>query len=217
MITLVDSGLCNLASVVCAFERVGVRSHATDKPEEILAASAVVLPGVGAFGDGMESLRARHLVEPLRRAAANGTPLLGICLGMQLLLEESEEHGRHTGLGLLPGRVVRLRADLPGFRVPNIGWCDATPSHDGVLFPAGMASVPFYFVHSYHAEIPVDYVAATIDFSGRSVTAALKRDNIFGVQFHPEKSQDAGLDLLARWVEYLRRTDRLDAKGVAAA
>ena len=217
MICLVDSGICNLASVVRAFERVGAPVRTVSRPEEFASATAVVLPGVGAFGDGMESLRARRLVEPLRRAAAEGTPLLGICLGMQLLLEESEEHGRHAGLGLLPGRVVRLLADRPGFRVPNIGWCDATPARDGVLFPADMKAVPFYFVHSYHAEIQTDHVAATIEFSGRPVTAALEHGNVFGVQFHPEKSQDAGLDMLARWVDYLRRIGRLDAKGGIAA
>jgi glutamine amidotransferase len=217
MICLVDSGICNLASVVRAFERVGAPVRTASRPEDFGSAAAVVLPGVGAFGDGMESLRTKRLVEPLRRAAADGTPLLGICLGMQLLLEESEEHGRHAGLGLLPGRVVRLCADRPGFRVPNIGWCDAAPVRDGVLFPAGMKAVPFYFVHSFRADIPADHVAATIEFSGHPVTAALEHGNVFGVQFHPEKSQDAGLDLLARWVEYLRHAGRLDVKGATAA
>mgnify|MGYP001250018019 CR=1 FL=1 len=217
MICLVDSGICNLASVVRAFERVGAPVRIASRPEDFGSAAAVVLPGVGAFGDGMECLRARRLVEPLRRAAAGGTPLLGICLGMQLLLEESEEHGRHAGLGLLPGRVVRLVADRPGFRVPNIGWCDVAPARDGLLFPAGTEAAPFYFVHSFRADIAAEYVAATIDFSGRPVTAALERGNVFGVQFHPEKSQDAGLDLLARWVEHLRGAGRLVVKGATAA
>lgn len=217
MICLVDSGICNLASVVRAFERVGAPVRTASRPEDFGSAAAVVLPGVGAFGDGMESLRTRRLVEPLRRAAADGTPLLGICLGMQLLLEESEEHGRYAGLGLLPGRVVRLVADRPSFRVPNIGWCDVVPARDGLLFPAGTEATPFYFVHSFRADIAAEYVAATIDFSGRPVAAALERGNICGVQFHPEKSQDAGLELLARWVDYVRNVGRLDAKERSAS
>ncbi|HEY0833522.1 MAG TPA: imidazole glycerol phosphate synthase subunit HisH, partial [Azospirillum sp.] len=169
-------------------------------------------PGVGAFGDGMAALREKGLAEPLRRAAAAGTPLLGICLGMQLLAEESEEHGRHQGLGLIAGRAVRLTADQPGFRVPNMGWCDVAATRPGVLFPDGYHPTSFYFVHSFHVECrdPAD-VAATIDFSGRPVAAALEAGNVYGAQFHPEKSQDAGLGLLANFVALLRRQGRLAA------
>ena len=148
----------------------------------------------------MATLRARGFVDPLRGAVDAGMPILGICLGMQLLLEESEEHGRHAGLGLLPGRVIRLKADQPGFRVPNIGWYDVCPERSGVLFPAGMAASTFYFVHSYYADMPEGQIAARIAFSGQHIGVAVEYNNICGVQFHPEKSQDAGLDLLARWV-----------------
>jgi len=210
MIGLIDSGICNLTSVIRAFEMVGAPVTAATRPEQLEAATAIVLPGVGAFGDGMDGLVKRGFVEPLRRAVAGGTPLLGICLGMQLLLEESEEHGRHAGLGLLPGRVVRLVADQPGFRVPNIGWCDVTPTRAGTLFPDASAVAAYYFVHSYHVQTSPDHVAAEIYFSGRKVAVALESGSVCGVQFHPEKSQDVGIDLLARWVDKLRVSGRLD-------
>jgi glutamine amidotransferase len=200
VIALIDSGICNLASVMHALARVGVRPETAGTPEALRRAAAIILPGVGAFADGMQSLRERGLVEAIREAAKVGKPILGICLGMQLLVEESEEHGRHEGLGLLPGRVRRMKADRPGFRVPNIGWCDVSASGPGTLYPAAGPAGTFYFVHSYCVETPADNVAATIDFSGRKLAAALERGNLSGVQFHPEKSQDAGLDLLARWV-----------------
>lgn len=200
MIALIDSGICNLASVTNALERVGARPEIADKPEVIRRATAIILPGVGAFADGMKSLRERGFVDPLREAAQAGKPILGICLGMQMLVEESEEHGRHEGLGLLPGRVRRMTADQPGFRVPNIGWCDVSAAHPGTLYPKAGPATPFYFVHSYCVETEPGNVAATIDFSGRKLVAAVERGSLSGVQFHPEKSQDAGLDLLARWV-----------------
>jgi glutamine amidotransferase len=200
---LVDMGISNLGSVRQALRRVEAppMTHAT--PAAVDGARAILLPGVGAFGDGMASLRSQGLVEPIRRAAARGVPVFGICLGMQLLAEESEEFGRHEGLGLLPGRVRRLQADREGFRVPNIGWCDVAPKRAGRLFPRGGGS--FYHVHSFHLE-PRDpsVVAATIEFSGRSVAVAVERGNLHGVQFHPEKSQDDGLGVLAAFFEGLR-------------
>ena len=203
MIALVDSGICNLGSVLNALARVGAQVEPATRPETLRSAEAVILPGVGAFADGMKSLRELGFVEPLREAAKAGKPLLGICLGMQLLVEESEEHGRHEGLGLLPGRVRRMTADRPGFRVPNIGWCDVSADRPGALYPQAGAAGSFYFVHSYCVETEAANVAATIEFSGRRLAAALERGNLSGVQFHPEKSQDAGLDLLARWVARL--------------
>jgi glutamine amidotransferase len=199
MIALVDSGVSNLASVIGALARVHAPVEVVRDAGTLARASAIILPGVGAFGDGMAGLRERGLVEPLRTAARAGKPILGICLGMQLLVDESEEHGRHEGLGLLPGRVRRLVADQAGFRVPNMGWCDVAVPRPGALFPDGSRREAFYFVHSYHVDTAPQNVAATIEFSGRSVPAALESRNICGVQFHPEKSQDAGLDLLARW------------------
>jgi glutamine amidotransferase len=200
VIALIDSGICNLASVTNALARIGAAVEVVERPDRLGNASAVILPGVGAFADGMRRLRESGFVEPLREAAKAGRPILGICLGMQLLVEESAEHGRHEGLGVLPGRARRMTADQPGFRVPNIGWCDVSASKSGRLYPNPGHAGAFYFVHSYCVDTEADSVAATIDFSGRKLAAALERGNLCGVQFHPEKSQDCGLDLLARWV-----------------
>jgi glutamine amidotransferase len=206
VIALVDSGICNLASVLNALGRVGASVEATADSKRIARAEALILPGVGAFADGMKSLRERGLVEPIRAAARAGRPLLGICLGMQLLVEESEEHGRHEGLGLVEGAARRLVADRPGFRVPNIGWCDVSAEKAGALYAQAGDAGSYYFVHSYWVDTPRENVAGSIEFSGRRVPAALERGNVCGVQFHPEKSQDRGLDLLARWVAGLQIT-----------
>ncbi len=145
----------------------------------------------------------------MQRTATHGVPLLGICLGMQLLAEESEEHGVHQGLGLIPGRVVRLIPDKPGYRVPNFGWHDATFTAGNPLFDKNAGPTPFYFAHSYHfAAADTADVAATIDYSSRKITVAVARNNIFGLQFHPEKSQDAGLDVLARFLTHARTLGR---------
>lgn len=201
---LVDMEISNLGSVRQALARIGEPALERASAANVESAEAVLLPGVGAFGDGMASLRAQGLVEPIRRAAARGVPLFGICLGMQLLASESEEFGRHEGLSLVPGRVRRLQADRPGFRVPNIGWCDVAPTRPSPLFPQG-ARATCYHVHSYFFE-PADpaVVAANIEFSGRPVAVALHRDNLLGVQFHPEKSQDDGLAVLAAFFDWLR-------------
>ena len=198
MITIVDMKIGNIGSVVSGFRRVGQEPVVTDDPADVARADRLVLPGVGAFGDGMASLREKRLVEPLRRhVLERRLPLLGICLGMQLLTERGEEHGKHEGLGVLPGGSVRLapRNDL---RVPNIGWCDVAPRDGAHLFP-GNGREAFYFAHGYHVACadPAN-VAATIDYGGE-IAAAVERGTVFGVQFHPEKSQDAGLDVLARF------------------
>lgn len=197
---IIDLGIGNSGSVTAALERVGARPVRTDRPADLAAASAIILPGVGAFGDGMARLRQSGLAGPLVEAVrTRGVPLLGICLGMHLLAERGEEHGRHAGLGLIGGSVVRL--DPPPearLRVPNMGWCDVEVSRPNAILPA--ASSSFYFAHSYHlvCSDPAD-VCAVVQYGG-PVTAAVARGRIFGVQFHPEKSQDAGLDLLAAFV-----------------
>lgn len=184
MLTIVDIGLSNIGSVRQALSRVGAQSMTARSAGELQGAGAVILPGVGAFGDGMAALRDQGLVEPLRRHAAAGLPLLGICLGMQLLADESEEHGRHEGLGIVPGRVVALSPTDPALPVPNIGWCDV----------AGGGC--FYFAHGYHLvpDDPADR-AGEFDYGG-PVVAMVRRGSVTGVQFHPEKSQDAGLQML---------------------
>jgi glutamine amidotransferase len=196
MIAVIDLGISNIGSVFRAFQRLGASLSTFHDANEIPKASAIVLPGVGAFGDGMEVLRARNMVAPLRQAARAGTPILGFCLGMQLLADSSEEYGNHEGLGLIPGRVERIKPAI-GERVPNIGWCDVEPRVGARLFHDVVKGTPFYFVHSYHLKCTrQEDVAATIAFGGDAVTVAVEHGNIFGLQCHPEKSQDAGLNVL---------------------
>lgn len=200
MITIIDSGIANIASVVAACSRIGARTQVTTDGAAVREAEALILPGVGAFADGMASLSRYGLREPIREAVARGAPILGICLGMQLLADTGEEFGSHEGLGLIPGRTVRLEPAAPGERVPNIGWCDVVSSGARLFegIPGGSA---FYFVHSYHVlcASPSD-VAATMTFGGKEAAVAVARENVFGVQFHPEKSQDVGLQLLDNFV-----------------
>ena len=203
MIAVVDLMISNMASVINALRLIGASGHVPAKPENVPGADAVILPGVGAFGDGMASLREQGLIEPIRVAVRGGTPVLGICLGMQLMASRSSEFGDHEGLGLLPGRVERLVADRPGYRVPNIGWCDVSPTRKGVLFPDAAGGC-YYHVHSFHLVADDSaMVAATTEFSGRSVAVAIESGNLFGVQFHAEKSQDDGLAILSRFLRYV--------------
>jgi glutamine amidotransferase len=200
---LVDMQISNLGSVRQALSRIGVAELPRATRDNVAGAQAVLLPGVGAFGDGMASLREQGLVEPIRRAAKAGVPVFGICLGMQLLADESEEFGKHEGLGLVPGKVRKLPA-APGFRVPNIGWCDVTAKSGSRLFPSGSGTC--YHVHSFHLEAKdPSAVSATIDFGGRKVAVAIETGNLFGAQFHPEKSQDDGLGVLAAFFDWLRK------------
>ena len=204
MIGVIDLGISNIGSVLRAFQRVGSTPALLNDARAVTAAQAIVLPGVGAFGDGMAALQTRGLVAPLQEAARAGKPILGFCLGMQLLADSSEEYGQHRGLGLITGKVIRL---VPGAgeRVPNIGWCDVTTRPGARLFRDTPPSTPFYFVHSYHLQCadPGD-AAATIAFGKTPVTVAVEHGNIFGVQCHPEKSQDAGLGVLDAFLSLVR-------------
>jgi imidazole glycerol-phosphate synthase subunit HisH len=200
MITVIDSGIANIGSVTTALKRVGACLEITTDAQAVRRAKALLLPGVGAFADGMQSLRRHGLIEPIREVAHSGRAVLGICLGMQLLADVSEEFGVHQGLGLIPGRVVRLPS-LDGLRVPNIGWCDVRLQGEARLFAGIQSGASFYFVHSYHmvCENPHDSVGA-MTFAGRNFGVAVQRDNVFGAQFHPEKSQDVGLAFLSNFV-----------------
>lgn len=196
MLTIVDYGSGNLRSVQKAFERCGTSASITSDPDVVAAAERLVLPGVGAFGDAMKALHGRGLVEPIRRHLLADKPFLGICMGLQLLFEVGHEGGRHAGLGILPGEVVRF--DLPiGLKVPHMGW--NTTRWQGEWRPAG-DDEHFYFVHSYFAR-PTDpmLVAAVTDYGG-DFCAAVCRGNLYATQFHPEKSQGAGLGLLTSWL-----------------
>jgi glutamine amidotransferase len=200
MIAIIDYGMGNLRSVQKGFARVGVPARVTRDAAEIQAAPGVVLPGVGAFGACMDNLRATGLVDVVRRVVERGTPFLGICLGLQLLFEESEEYGPVPGLGLLRGRVVRFRPPAdPAFRIPHMGWNQLQRRADAAPL-AGVADGAYvYFVHSYYVE-PADpaLIATTTDYGGDFVSS-IARDNLFACQFHPEKSQQVGLSMLANF------------------
>ena len=196
MIAVIDSGISNIGSVMTALQRIGAEAKATRSRAEVEAADSLLLPGVGAFGDGMAALRHHDLVEPIRAHANAGKPILGICLGMQLLASESEEFGTHTGLDLIPGRVRRLRPQA-GLRIPNIGWCGLRAREGASLFAEMPPDACFYFVHSYVVDCAAaEDSAGLLDFGEETATVAVERGRIFGAQFHPEKSQDAGLAVL---------------------
>ena len=200
LITLVDPGIGNLRSLERAFVAVGARVERTADPARVSAAARLVLPGVGAFGACADALRERGLDTAVVERARAGVPLLGVCVGMQLLFDASEERGEHCGLGLIGGRVVRF-ADRAGRKVPHTGWNVAAPSRPHPVVPGAPAHV--YFVHSYHA-IPTDPAAvlAAADY-GEPVVAAVAHANVAGVQFHPEKSGAAGLDWLRRFAAWV--------------
>lgn len=204
MIVVVDYGRGNLFSTGQALRHLGVEYEVAADPKTVGRAKRIVLPGVGAFGDCMEGLRARGLLEPLRLAAASGVPMLGICVGAQVMLEAGEEFGRHEGLGLVPGTVRRLPEGNGGpdaIRIPNVGWrplrtrggfLDGTP--EGTMV---------YFVHSYAPFVDREEdVTATIAVNGVDVPVAFRRGNVVGFQFHPEKSGPVGLGLIARFARF---------------
>ncbi|QMV42598.1 imidazole glycerol phosphate synthase subunit HisH [Cohnella cholangitidis] len=197
MIAIIDYGMGNLHSVSKAVERLGCEMIVTSDPEQILAADGAILPGVGAFGDAMANLRETGLADLVKAFAASGKPLLGICLGMQLLFTESEEHGVHQGLDLLPGRVVRFQGE---FKVPHMGWNELAFKQPSPLFD-GVAPGHVYFVHSYHVvpERESDLLAVTDYY--QPVTAIVGRGSLFGMQFHPEKSGDLGMALLRKFTD----------------
>ncbi len=193
MIAIIDYGIGNLRSVQKAFEHIGETAEVTSDPARIRSASHVLLPGVGAFAAGMRGLTACGLEETVMQIAASGRPLLGICLGMQLLFEGSEEGGDPRGLGLISGRVTRMRP--AGLKVPHVGWNDLTLT-DAPLWDGLSGTSYAYFVHSYcQADVTARCVLATTTY-GTPFVAAVRQDNLWGMQFHPEKSGDAGLTML---------------------
>ncbi|MFP6609033.1 MAG: imidazole glycerol phosphate synthase subunit HisH [Deltaproteobacteria bacterium] len=196
MIAVVDYGMGNLRSVAKALEHVGADVKVTAEPADIAKADAVVLPGVGAFGRCMDNLREAGLDKPVKIAAASGRPFLGICVGMQILFEESEEFGPVKGLGILPGRVRRFSTDGPSVRVPHIGWNELQIHKRHPVLKGVAEGARAYFVHSYYVDCPVDGLAVTTTVHGGEFVSAVERGSVFATQFHPEKSQAVGLRLL---------------------
>jgi glutamine amidotransferase len=197
MIAIVDYGIGNLGSVTKGLRRAGAEVTLTGDAAALRHAEALVLPGDGAFGAAMAELERRELIPVLREAIEMGTPLLGICIGMQLLFEESEEHGRHAGLGILPGRVRRFAGELP---VPHMGWNTLRARRPHPLLEGVPDGAHVYFVHSYYCETPEDVWLAASDY-GHDFPAVVGRGSVLGVQFHPEKSQAIGLRLLSNFVK----------------
>ncbi len=205
IITIIDYGLSNLLSVKRAFEYVGVSAVITSEPQDVLKAQRLVLPGVGAFADGIKGLKSKGLFEAIISKANDGTPLLGICLGMQMLLSESEEFGLHKGLDIIKGRIVKLPdKDVDSNRqiVPNVGWSRLIEKNDcfkDTALRAFPKNAEAYFVHSFEAKPDDDNdIAATVCYGGREVCAAVKNKNgnVLGCQFHPEKSGEAGITII---------------------
>ena len=207
-VVVVDHGLGNLFSVCRALHASGASDViVSDRAQDIDSAKYLILPGVGAFRDCIQGMHSRHLVEPLMRYAQSGRPLLGICVGMQMLATVSEEFGLHEGLDLIPGRVQSIAKTIDGIvrKVPSIGWVQLSQKTTNISdlspLPAIKSSEYVYLVHSYHVQ--TQDPAATIasyDYAGLAVTAAIQKDNIIGVQFHPEKSSVPGLRLISRFL-----------------
>jgi imidazole glycerol-phosphate synthase subunit HisH len=208
-VAIVDYGVGNLLSVWRAIERCGGTPSLVDSPEGVLGAERLLLPGVGAFGDAMEALDQRGLVEPIREFASSGRPFLGICLGMELMLDSSEEFGHSEGLGLVPGRVVPIPAhgaDRMPHKIPHIGWNELRPtpsggSWEGTLLAGIRPGDSVYFVHSFMA-VPDDDGTrlADCDYDGVPIAAVLRDGAMSGCQFHPEKSGPIGLAILGGFV-----------------
>lgn len=204
MIAIVDYGVGNLFSLSSSLKALGVDSELTANPARLQQADQVILPGVGAFGDAMKKLQATGLDQAVKQLAASGKPLLGICLGMQLLFDSSEEFGQQTGLGLIPGRIVSLKAAFEqkgiDLKVPHIGWNPITIKQTSPLLKNIQEQEQFYYVHSFYATDCEEHLVATSEY-GVSVPGIVAKDNVYGTQFHPEKSGKVGLALLQAFAE----------------
>ncbi len=202
MVAIVDYGVGNLFSLRCSLEKIGAEVIITGDPKVLQEADHVILPGVGAFGDAARKLRETKLDQVIVDLAKSGKPLLGICLGMQLLFDKSMEYGEHAGLGLIPGSVVSMEGTIPShLLIPHIGWNGLhlqKPNHPLMKYVKQDDCV--YFVHSFHAVDCQEHVIATAEY-GPEITAAVAKDNVYGCQFHPEKSGDVGLGILRAFLE----------------
>ncbi len=202
MISIIDYGAGNLQSVEKALRHIGCDCQVTADPGRLLASDAAVLPGVGSFGDAMDQLRSRGLEEPIHRFVESGKPFLGICLGLQILFEESQESPGVKGLGLLKGKILRLPKES-GLKIPHIGWNSLEVKNREGLF-AGLPEEPYvYFVHSYYLRAEEDVVTATAEY-GATIHAAVRKGNLMACQFHPEKSGKTGLAILENFAAMVK-------------
>lgn len=209
MIAVIDYGVGNLFSLSSSLKAIGEAAAVTGDAEIIRRADGIILPGVGAFRDAAQRLRDTGLDTVLKREAAAGKPLMGICLGMQLLFDESLEYGRHTGLGLIPGTVRPIRDVIdPSLKVPQMGWNSLRLLRDHPLTASVREGDCVYFVHSYYADTPAGYQAAVTDYSC-PLTAIAARDNVCGCQFHPEKSGEVGLRILRSFCALCREKEEI--------
>ena len=202
MIAIVDYGVGNLFSLKSSFGMIGAEAVVTGDEAVIAKADRIILPGVGAFGDAAAALKKNGLDKAVKAVAKEGIPLLGICLGMQLLFEKGYEFGEHEGLGLIPGSVVPIEPLVKGNKIPHIGWNSLSLSENkGDIYKYTDDGDFVYFVHSYHAECPEEYITATTEYGG-ILTASVQNGNVMGVQYHPEKSGDIGLKILKSFCEF---------------
>ncbi len=199
MIAIIDYGVGNLFSLTQSLKKIGAESVVTSDVAVIESADKLILPGVGAFGDAARKLRESGLDSVIRCEVAKGKPLLGICLGMQLLFDRSFEYGEHVGLGLISGEVLPLADYVSGLKIPHMGWNDLEFVDNNPIFKDLRQGEYVYFVHSYFAKCG-EGLSATTDY-GIKVTSAVRKDNVYGVQFHPEKSGAAGLKILRAFNE----------------
>jgi imidazole glycerol-phosphate synthase subunit HisH len=196
---LIDAGTGNLYSVYNVLTHLGFAIKITTQPADLVHSSRILLPGVGAFGKFMQGLAARGLIEPLQEAAGRGDPLLGICVGMQALFEIGEEMGQFSGLGLLPGRVTRFSTSY-NLKVPHTGWNNLIPLRSSPLFTGLQPGVYTYFNHSFYCSPASDRDVIAQTCYGENFASMVQRDNLFGVQFHPEKSQRVGMQILSNFM-----------------
>jgi len=203
-IVIIDYGMGNLRNVQKAFEKIGCEARLTRNKNEIGRASAIVLPGVGAFKDCMENLEKYGLVEILLRSIEKGKPYLGICLGLQILFSESEEFGSHKGLDLIKGKVVRFVPD-PEHKVPHMGWNTIGKEKEAPVLRGIESGDFFYFVHSYYVTPDETQWVSSLTTYGKPFVSSIWKENLFATQFHPEKSQQKGLRILENFVKAIRR------------